>query len=223
MRFMPHTEADVAAMLDGDRRHAYRRPDRARAGELARQRRHQARARPQRSRSCTPNFPRWRRSIADAHSFVSFLGAGYYRHFMCPPPCARLRARRIRDQLHAVPSRGEPGHHAGDLRISNADHAAHGDWKSPTPACTTARRPRPRRSLMARRMLPKRRSSRLSRALWPDYRATIRTYLSALKGLEVVEVPFDDATGVTDLAALDQRRERSPALHASPAIPMCSA
>ena len=33
-------------------------------------------------------------------------------------------ARRIRDQLHALPGRGEPGHHAGDFRISDAHHPA---------------------------------------------------------------------------------------------------
>ena len=56
---------------------------------------------------------------------------------------------------------------------------------------------------MARRVLPKRRVVALSRALWPDYRATIRTYLSALEAIELVEIPFDDATGAIDLAALE--------------------
>jgi glycine dehydrogenase subunit 1 len=58
--------------------------------------------------------------------------------------------------------------------------------------------------LMARRLMPKRAVVAVSRALWPDYRATIRTYLSALKGIEIVEVPFDDATGATDAGALDR-------------------
>ncbi len=58
--------------------------------------------------------------------------------------------------------------------------------------------------LMARRLMPKRAVVALSRALWPEYRATIRTYLSALHGLEIVEVPFDDATGATDIAALSR-------------------
>jgi glycine dehydrogenase subunit 1 len=44
----------------------------------------------------------------------------------------------------------------------------------------------------------------MSRALWPEYRATIRTYLSALGEIEIVEVPFDETTGATSAVALDQ-------------------
>ena len=58
--------------------------------------------------------------------------------------------------------------------------------------------------LMARRVLPKRDVVAMSRALWPDYRATIRTYLSALRRIEVVEAPFDPATGAIELAALER-------------------
>jgi glycine dehydrogenase subunit 1 len=56
--------------------------------------------------------------------------------------------------------------------------------------------------LMARRIAPKRSIAAVSRALWPDYRATIRTYLSAVSGVEVVEVPFDAASGHVDLGEL---------------------
>ena len=76
--------------------------------------------------------------------------------------------------------------------------------------------------LMARRSMPKRSVVALSRALWPDYRATIRTYLSALNGIEIVEVPFDDATGATDLAALD-RIANDGCCAPSPDIPTHSA
>lgn len=58
--------------------------------------------------------------------------------------------------------------------------------------------------LMAHRVASKRTRVALSRALWPDYRATIRTYLSALDGVEIVEVPFDAQTGATDVAALER-------------------
>jgi len=57
---------------------------------------------------------------------------------------------------------------------------------------------------MARRILPKRGVVAISRALWPDYRATIRTYLSAQTDIELIEVPFDVATGATDLAAVER-------------------
>ena len=43
----------------------------------------------------------------------------------------------------------------------------------------------------------------IARTLWPDYRATIRTYLSALEGLEIVEMPFDPAQGSLDFRRLE--------------------
>ncbi|MGZ3620742.1 MAG: aminomethyl-transferring glycine dehydrogenase subunit GcvPA, partial [Candidatus Binataceae bacterium] len=58
--------------------------------------------------------------------------------------------------------------------------------------------------LMAHRVVPKRTRVALARALWPDYRDTVRTYLSALEHLELVEVPFDPQSGATDLAALER-------------------
>jgi glycine dehydrogenase subunit 1 len=58
--------------------------------------------------------------------------------------------------------------------------------------------------LMAHRVTPKRTRVALSRALWPDYRDTVRTYLSALENLEVVEVAFDPAGGAIDIAALER-------------------
>ena len=57
--------------------------------------------------------------------------------------------------------------------------------------------------LMAHRVAPKRTRVALSRALWPDYRDTVRTYLSALEHLELLEVPFDTQSGATDLRALE--------------------
>ena len=57
--------------------------------------------------------------------------------------------------------------------------------------------------LMAHRVAPKRTRVALSRALWPDYRDTVRTYLSALEHLELLEMPFDTQSGETDLRALE--------------------
>jgi glycine dehydrogenase subunit 1 len=57
--------------------------------------------------------------------------------------------------------------------------------------------------LMARRLLPTRNVVALARTLWPDYRATIRTYLSALEEIEIIEVPFDPAHGMLDVAKLE--------------------
>ena len=58
--------------------------------------------------------------------------------------------------------------------------------------------------LMAHRIAPRRTVVALARALWPDYRDTIRTYLSAFTDLEIVELPFDSETGATSIAALER-------------------
>ncbi len=55
--------------------------------------------------------------------------------------------------------------------------------------------------LMARRLLPGRRTVWLARALHPYYRATVATYVRGLADVELREVPFA-ADGRTDLAAL---------------------
>ncbi|HJQ84751.1 MAG TPA: aminomethyl-transferring glycine dehydrogenase subunit GcvPA [Candidatus Binatia bacterium] len=55
--------------------------------------------------------------------------------------------------------------------------------------------------LMARRLLPRRRTVWLARALHPHYRAAVLTYLRGLGELAVREVPFA-ADGRTDVAAL---------------------
>ncbi|MGH8150483.1 MAG: aminomethyl-transferring glycine dehydrogenase subunit GcvPA, partial [Steroidobacteraceae bacterium] len=56
--------------------------------------------------------------------------------------------------------------------------------------------------LMARRLLPQRNVVAISRALWPDYRDTIETYLSPQGELAVAELPFNQASGTTMLEAL---------------------
>lgn len=59
--------------------------------------------------------------------------------------------------------------------------------------------------LMARRIQPaSRRRVLVSRALHPQYRAVIATYLRNLVDIELEEIPFD-GTGGTDLAALAKR------------------
>jgi glycine dehydrogenase subunit 1 len=57
--------------------------------------------------------------------------------------------------------------------------------------------------LMARRLLPQRRTVLVARALHPHYRAVIRTYLRGLHDVEVREVPFAD-DGRSDLGALGE-------------------
>jgi glycine dehydrogenase subunit 1 len=55
--------------------------------------------------------------------------------------------------------------------------------------------------LMARRLLPDRRTVLLARALHPHYRAVVQTYLRGLTDVVVREIPFAD-DGRTDAAAL---------------------
>ena len=55
--------------------------------------------------------------------------------------------------------------------------------------------------LMARRVLPGRRTVWVARALHPHYRATLATYVQSLGDIEVREVPFTEE-GRTDLEAL---------------------
>ncbi len=55
--------------------------------------------------------------------------------------------------------------------------------------------------LMARRVLPGRRTVWLARALHPHYRAAVRTYLRGLGDVDVREVPFG-ADGRTDVASI---------------------
>jgi len=59
--------------------------------------------------------------------------------------------------------------------------------------------------LMAHRVLPKApRRSRLSRALWPDYpRDHSHLFERPSAPFELLEVPFDSATGAIDRAALE--------------------
>ena len=55
--------------------------------------------------------------------------------------------------------------------------------------------------LMARRLLPQRRTVLLARALHPHYRAVVRTYLRGLRDVDVREIPFGE-DGRTDLEAM---------------------
>src|SRR5579863_8466130 len=137
----------------------------------------------------------------DAHSFASFLGGGSYRHFI--PAAVRAITARAEFATSYTPYQPEASQGTTQaifefqtlitqltgLEVANASMY---DGASATAEAI----------LMAHRVLPKRHVVALSRALWPDYRATVRTYLSALSTLELVEVPFDSTTGAIDQTAL---------------------
>ena len=201
MRFMPHTDTDIASMLETiGAKHLddliAHVPENLRA-------------------SATINLDPGR-SEADvvreisalaarntgASGFVSFLGAGYYRHYV--PAAVRAVIARAEFATSYTPYQAEASQGTTQAIFEfqtlitqlTAMEVANASMYDGASAAAEA-------VLMARRLMPKRSVVALSRALWPEYRATIRTYLSA-HGIEFVEVPFDDATGATDIAALDK-------------------
>src|SRR5208282_5443324 len=202
MRFMPHTENDVASMLETiGAKHLDDLIAHVPAGLRA---------------SATINLDRGR-SEADvvreisalaarntgASGFSSFLGAGYYRHYV--PAAVRAVIARAEFATSYTPYQAEASQGTTQAIFEfqtlitqlTAMEVANASMYDGASAAAEA-------VLMARRLMPGRQVVALSRALWPEYRATIRTYLSALEGLDIVEVPFDDATGATDLSALDR-------------------
>src|SRR5262245_33470199 len=64
--------------------------------------------------------------------------------------------------------------------------------------------------LMAKRLMPKARRVLIAAAWEPPYGQVVRTYLEGLAGLECEEIPFD-ADGRVDHAALERMLARAPA------------
>jgi glycine cleavage system P protein (glycine dehydrogenase) subunit 1 len=138
-----------------------------------------------------------------ASGFTSFLGAGYYRHYV--PAAVRAVIARAEFASSYTPYQAEASQGTTQAifefqtlitQLTGMEVANASMYDGASAAAEAV--------LMARRLMPKRQVVALSRALWPEYRATIRTYLSALDGLEIVEVPFNDATGATDESALER-------------------
>ena len=118
-------------------------------------------------------------------------------------------ALRVRHLLHPLSARDEPGHAAGDLRVPDARLRACSAWRWPTPPCTTAPPPWPRRCSW-RSASP---GARRSRSRVPCTRSTGGwcgpTW--SRPGSRCVELPFR-ADGRTDLEALgpEDRWRQSP-------------
>jgi glycine dehydrogenase subunit 1 len=202
MRFMPHTDADVAAMLktigakhlDDLIAHVPANLRASAAIDLE----------PGRSESdVVHEISALAARNRGAASFASFLGGGYYRHYV--PAAVRAVIARAEFATSYTPYQAEASQGTTQAifefqtlitQLTGMDvaNASMYDGASATAEAV----------LMARRLLPRRNVVALSRALWPDYRATIRTYLSAQKGIHIVELPFDDSIGATDVAALDR-------------------
>ncbi len=138
-----------------------------------------------------------------AHDFVSFLGAGYYRHYV--PAAVRAICARAEFATSYTPYQAEASQGTTQAIFEfqtlitqlTATEVANASMYDGASAAAEA-------VLMAHRLKPRRSVVALSRALWRDYRSTIRTYLSALDDLQVIELPFDAASGLTNLQALER-------------------
>jgi glycine dehydrogenase subunit 1 len=200
MRFIPHTEADVAAMLKtvgaatlDDLIAHIPAGLRGRAGIALERGRGEAEVVAELRALAARN--------EGAVDYTSFLGAGYYRHYV--PAAVRAIASRSEFATSYTPYQAEASQGTTQAifefqtlitQLTAMDVANASMYDGASAVAESV--------LMARRLAPKRSVVAMSRALWPDYRATIRTYLSALDGIRIVEVPFDDRSGLTDLSAL---------------------
>ncbi len=138
-----------------------------------------------------------------AVTLPSFLGFGMYRHYV---PAA-VRAITARAEFATGYTPYQPEASQGTLaaifefqtlitQLTGLEVANASMYDGAEAAAEAV--------LMAHRVAPKRTRVALSRALWPDYCATIRTYLSALEEIEIVELPFDAQSGATDAGALER-------------------
>ncbi|HEX3408632.1 MAG TPA: hypothetical protein VHS07_00025, partial [Candidatus Binataceae bacterium] len=201
MRFIPHTEAEVAAMLQtigvaqiNDLIAHVPEQLRATAAIKLDDGRSEAEVAAEMAQLASRN--------SGAGGFISFLGGGYYRHYV--PAAVRAIIGRAEFATSYTPYQPEVSQGTTQAifefqtlitQLSGLDVANASMYDGASAAAEAI--------LMAHRVLPGRHVVAISRALWPDYRATIRTYLSALGSLEMVEVPFDPITGEIDGGALE--------------------
>jgi glycine dehydrogenase subunit 1 len=202
MRFMPHTEADVAAML--------RVLGVSSIDELIAHVPAGLRARA--SIKLPPGLgePQVVAELSalaarnhGVREFASFLGGGYYRHYV--PAAVRTITARAEFATGYTPYQPEASQGTtqaifefqtlvAQLTGFEVANASMYDGASASAEAV----------LMARRLRPKRTIVILARTLWPDYRATIRTYLGVQPDIQLVELPFDPVAGATDFGALEK-------------------
>src|SRR5271167_4428228 len=132
-----------------------------------------------------------------ASDLINFLGGGYYNHYV--PAVVRSVISRAEFATSYTPYQAEASQGTTQAifefqtlitQLTGLEVANASMYDGASAAAEAV--------LMARRILPKRNVVALSRALWPDYRAAIRTYLAAQPAIELVEVPLDQATGATN-------------------------
>ena len=153
-----------------------------------------------------------------ASSLVSFLGGGYYPHYV--PAVVRSVMSRAEFATSYTPYQAEASQGTTQAifefqtlitQLTGLEVANASMYDGASAAAEAV--------LMARRIAPKRSKVALARSLWPDYRDTIRTYLSAMKDLEVLEIPFDESTGQIDLEELGSALRRKICSASSRDIP----
>ncbi|HJU11112.1 MAG TPA: aminomethyl-transferring glycine dehydrogenase subunit GcvPA [Candidatus Binataceae bacterium] len=138
-----------------------------------------------------------------AHQYASFLGGGYYRHYV--PAAVRAIVARAEFATGYTPYQPEASQGTtqaifefqtlvAQLTGLDVANASMYDGASATAEAV----------LMARRIMPKRSTVLLARSLWPDYRETIRTYLGVQPEIDLLELPFDSVTGAVDFGGLER-------------------
>jgi glycine dehydrogenase subunit 1 len=202
MRFLPHTTADVAAMLavlgfsgiDDLIQHV---PADLRAS--ARINLPEGLAEPAVVAELSGLAARNRA----VQNFVSFLGSGSYRHYV--PAAVRAITSRAEFATGYTPYQPEASQGTTQAifefqtliaQLTGLDVANASMYDGASASAEAV--------LMARRVSPKRTLVVLARTLWPDYRATIRTYLGVQPGLQLIELPFDSQTGAADFDELEK-------------------
>jgi glycine dehydrogenase subunit 1 len=199
MRFMPHTDADVRAMLDTigianvDELIAHVPGNLRNSAGIA-----LAPGISEQEVAAELTALAKQNSGAD---LVSFLGGGYYNHYV--PAVVRSVISRAEFATSYTPYQAEASQGTTQAifefqtlitQLTGLEVANASMYDGASAAAEAV--------LMARRIAPKRSVVALSRALWPDYRATIRTYLSAVAGVEIIEIPFAATSGQCDLGEL---------------------
>jgi glycine dehydrogenase subunit 1 len=202
MRFMPHTSADNSAMLE---MLGVSNVDELMAHVPASLRANATINLPQ--GLAEPEVVAALSALAarnpGAHQFASFLGGGYYRHYV--PAAVRAITARAEFATSYTPYQPEASQGTTQAifefqtliaQLTGLDVANASMYDGASASAEAV--------LMARRLMPKRSLVVLARSLWPDYRATIQTYLGVQPEIQLVELPFDPATGAADFDALEK-------------------
>ena len=177
MRFLPHTDADIATMLAAI---GISRIDDL-VAHIPAELRDRASINLDRGRdeaAVAATMVALAAQNTGATGYTSFLGGGSYRHYV--PAAVRAITARAEFATSYTPYQPEASQGTTQAifefqtlitQLTGLEVANASMYDGASAAAEAV--------LMARRILPQRNVVAIARALWPDYRATIRTYLSA--------------------------------------------